>query len=337
MKIGRNDPCPCGSGKKYKKCCMSPAAKVSDELGDLMADRKFNTIEEAQAFADNHMRQRNQMPSDDFSGLSPEQMYQILNLPFDCSDLVFFPDSIKTLPNAPLQQLFDLIISAIGTDGLKATAKGNLPQKFCRESALIFWGKDQLQEKTRFGGINKEDDFVEMNVTRLVAERAGFVTKRKGKFHLTKKFHNLQKKNPLAIYPTLFRTYVREFNWGYWDRYEDTHFIQQSFVYSLYLLNLFGGKKRSASFYEDKFLQAFPAILSEFQETSYTTPEESFRRCFTYRTITRFMQFLGLTELEKIPTDLPYRYEFRLKKLPLLNEIVKFPLDSTHIQNADLP
>jgi preprotein translocase subunit SecA len=23
VKIGRNDPCPCGSGKKYKKCCMS--------------------------------------------------------------------------------------------------------------------------------------------------------------------------------------------------------------------------------------------------------------------------------------------------------------------------
>lgn len=24
-KIGRNDPCPCGSGKKYKKCCMGTA------------------------------------------------------------------------------------------------------------------------------------------------------------------------------------------------------------------------------------------------------------------------------------------------------------------------
>ncbi|MEN8180827.1 MAG: SEC-C metal-binding domain-containing protein [Pseudomonadota bacterium] len=22
LKIGRNSPCPCGSGKKYKKCCM---------------------------------------------------------------------------------------------------------------------------------------------------------------------------------------------------------------------------------------------------------------------------------------------------------------------------
>lgn len=26
-KIGRNDPCPCGSGKKFKKCCMNQTAK----------------------------------------------------------------------------------------------------------------------------------------------------------------------------------------------------------------------------------------------------------------------------------------------------------------------
>ncbi len=23
MKTGRNDPCPCGSGRKYKECCLS--------------------------------------------------------------------------------------------------------------------------------------------------------------------------------------------------------------------------------------------------------------------------------------------------------------------------
>ena len=23
QKVGRNDPCPCGSGKKYKKCCLN--------------------------------------------------------------------------------------------------------------------------------------------------------------------------------------------------------------------------------------------------------------------------------------------------------------------------
>ena len=31
-KIGRNDPCPCGSGKKYKKCCLA-----SDEAADRAA------------------------------------------------------------------------------------------------------------------------------------------------------------------------------------------------------------------------------------------------------------------------------------------------------------
>ncbi|WP_254555380.1 SEC-C metal-binding domain-containing protein, partial [Salmonella enterica] len=22
VKVGRNDPCPCGSGKKFKQCCL---------------------------------------------------------------------------------------------------------------------------------------------------------------------------------------------------------------------------------------------------------------------------------------------------------------------------
>ncbi len=23
-KVGRNEPCPCGSGRKFKKCCLNP-------------------------------------------------------------------------------------------------------------------------------------------------------------------------------------------------------------------------------------------------------------------------------------------------------------------------
>jgi SEC-C motif len=33
MKPGRNDPCPCGSGKKYKYCCLSESATAAD-LGE---------------------------------------------------------------------------------------------------------------------------------------------------------------------------------------------------------------------------------------------------------------------------------------------------------------
>ena len=34
MKIGRNELCPCGSGKKYKKCCLSKAKEDTDKLID---------------------------------------------------------------------------------------------------------------------------------------------------------------------------------------------------------------------------------------------------------------------------------------------------------------
>ena len=36
-KVGRNDPCPCGSGKKYKKCCGSVLQQKTH-----MAPRTFN-------------------------------------------------------------------------------------------------------------------------------------------------------------------------------------------------------------------------------------------------------------------------------------------------------
>src|SRR2546422_7115188 len=34
--IGRNDPCPCGSGKKYKRCCL---AKDAPAPGDRKSTR----------------------------------------------------------------------------------------------------------------------------------------------------------------------------------------------------------------------------------------------------------------------------------------------------------
>jgi len=54
-KIGRNDPCPCGSGRKYKRCCLAQQSasytfwaqqrNASDELTrDMLrfAERKFS-------------------------------------------------------------------------------------------------------------------------------------------------------------------------------------------------------------------------------------------------------------------------------------------------------
>ncbi len=39
VKIGRNEPCPCGSGKKYKKCCMQAQQESQENLKELYYKR----------------------------------------------------------------------------------------------------------------------------------------------------------------------------------------------------------------------------------------------------------------------------------------------------------
>lgn len=39
-KVGRNDPCPCGSGKKYKRCCLERDQEAERALRSPATDRK---------------------------------------------------------------------------------------------------------------------------------------------------------------------------------------------------------------------------------------------------------------------------------------------------------
>jgi predicted Zn-dependent protease len=46
-KIGRNDACPCGSGKKYKKCCSpkDERTRIENELASLRAEHEVRLAE----------------------------------------------------------------------------------------------------------------------------------------------------------------------------------------------------------------------------------------------------------------------------------------------------
>ncbi len=333
--IGRNDPCPCGSGKKFKRCCLGKkesaasshgAAEASAELRQALAGRQFGSQEEVQAFVDQHVQQRNRRPPDEFHGLSPEQMYQMLNFPFTSPELVCFPEVLDIIPAAPILTLFSLLAEAIGEQGLKPTAKGNLPQKFCREAALVYWGKETFEERTRYGGINKEDDFPDLHTTRLVAELAGLVRKYKGRFILSRECRKLLEGGGLAaVYSKLFRAYVEQFNWAYLDRYPELRFIQSAFLFTLYLLTQYGDTWQPHEFYEDCFLRAFPTVLDEVPPSPVFTPEEELRTCYTWRTLVHFAGFLGLAAVEAVNDEFLCR-EYRVKALPLLQEAVQFPL-----------
>ncbi|MBW1730634.1 MAG: SEC-C domain-containing protein [Deltaproteobacteria bacterium] len=52
MKIGRNDPCPCGSGKKYKKCCLNKQQPPEDLLYRRLSDTYNKLVDRLLDFAD---------------------------------------------------------------------------------------------------------------------------------------------------------------------------------------------------------------------------------------------------------------------------------------------
>ena len=332
---GRNAPCPCGSGKKYKRCCLGKengttashgAAGMSEFLREALKGRQFDSLEEAQVFLDQITQQQNRQRLEEFHGLSPEQMYQMLNFPFASPELVRFPEVLDTNPTAPILTLFELLTNAIGDHGLKPTVKGNLLRNFCREAARAYWGEQRYQENTRYGGINQEEDFADLHITRLVAELARLIRKYKGRFILSRECRRLLADDGWAvIYPRLFRVYVEGFNWAFRDSYPELRFIQSAFLFTLYLLTRHGDTWKPQVFYEDAFLRAFPMLSDEVPPSQVFSPDETVRRCYTWRTLVHFVGFLGLATVEPASDELLCR-EYRVKSLPLLGQIVQFQL-----------
>jgi len=333
MKIGRNAPCPCGSGKKYKRCCLSASQAVSDEFRDSLLSQSYDSIEEMQAAGDMIMAQQNQRPQDDFLGLSSEQAHRMLHFPYDTPALFQFPEQLSIEPCAPILMLIEGIAQAIDEKGLLATkARGALPQKLCR---ALWDDYSKLHVDEIFASVhsvNKEDDFYDLNVARIVMELAGLLRKTKGRFYLTQKYKKIiNESGKKGLYPIIFKIYCSEFNWAYGDRYNEVSFIQQSFLFTLYMLRQHGDKMALTSVYEDDFLQAFPMMIDEMEESPYSTPEEDFRRCYTLRACRGFLVFLGLAELEKIEGDKVYEQKYKIKKTALLDEVIHFELGKVNL------
>jgi len=90
MTIGRNDPCPCGSGKKYKKCCID---KGSDPV--IYMKQKIDRFHER--IVDELMRHGDKMfnsealyeAADEFFGWPEEEEAEELDLEGHLT--VFYP------------------------------------------------------------------------------------------------------------------------------------------------------------------------------------------------------------------------------------------------------
>ncbi|MBV1878213.1 MAG: SEC-C domain-containing protein [Pseudomonadales bacterium] len=342
MKTSPDHPCPCGSEKKYRHCCLllannpgadAPADDLDidtpEALEALLENQDYDSLEDAQQFAEQLMHSRNDRPVDDFHGLSPADIHQLLYSPFESPELVQFPEQLPLDTEAPLLTLLNVLFDEIGS-GVKPTAKGNLPLKICRAVCARFAAKHPVYIDLAWPfqdyKINTETDFMPLHTARVTAELAGLLHSYRGKLILTGKAKKLLKdQNKAALYPLILKTYISQFNWSYGDGYEEIPFIQSGFMFSLYLLQIYGGHWHDSNFYTSNYLNAFPMALNEVEATAYREPDEIFKSCYEVRCLQRFMAFCGLAELKPINTR-----AFKLRATPLLNVAVEFQTRILH-------
>lgn len=334
-KIGRNDPCPCGSGLKYKRCCGSQSSQASGSVGqgsnlppnvqamlEGLKQQPFERIEDAQAAANDAISALNANAMDDFAGLSPGQMHQVLYRPFDSPDLLVWPDPLGVMPSGEAIELATGLAEALGSEGVKRTAKDNLPRQLCRD-LMARWqniaGNDVGFDP---GRLHSELDYRLLHRVRLAMELGGLIRKYKGRFLLSGS-DRFERHGPAGLYPALLQSYAGRLNWGYDDGLPEVSMLQHSFLFTLHLLQRFGAVWRPTTFYADAVLRAFPPLIRDFFDDHYFSAEETFGRAYALRTLARFAAPFGLIEFNSFDPD-DYRSPRQVRRLPLLAEVVQF-------------
>ncbi len=337
--VGRNDPCPCGSGKKYKRCCLNQdraagsavdvssiagAGGAANELRMMLEGQQFSSQDEANAFLDQITIARNQRGIADFLGLSSEQIHRFLHFPFESPQYVVFPEVLDAEPDAPLMTLFSLIVDAMGDQGLKATATGNLPRTFCREAFDTFKATGFYDDGMAPRGINTELDFTELHEVRTIAELAHLIVLDNKHFVLTEQCKKLLSEHGnAAIYPLLFRTFCRGYNWGYLDGYAEASIVQMSFIFSLYMLKQQGSKQQPHTQIAEAFLKAFPMLIDEFESRTHSDSHSQAIMCYTQRALRGFCRLSGVAKVKSTSGSF-FDRQYTVRPLPLLRDAVRF-------------
>ena len=332
-KIGRNDPCPCGSGKKYKHCCLgrtdhqseeSPTRQVMEDIRESLNSREFSSLEEAQELANRFMERKNRVSQLDFMGLSSEQVHRMLHHPLeDIEDMVRFNHHLDPafFQNIPIvKNALYFLIRLKELEPLKATAKGNLPLKFARELHDEF-----VDPAGPFHfPIRSEEEAVLVNALRHVLKMCGWLKKAKNHYSLTKKGRKLVESGfSCSHFFTLLNVFTRRFNWAFQDGYPDLWSIQGGFVFSLYLLHRKARQYIEAEDLGDYFIKAFPTILSEAEETMALDPSDNVRHCFSIRFLERFCEYFGFADIRR-EKMVPYGFKLFIKKSGFYDQYIKW-------------
>ncbi|MCK9236994.1 MAG: SEC-C domain-containing protein [Thiopseudomonas sp.] len=330
MKINRNDPCPCGSGKKYKRCCIDHATNqqqgVFDDIAQVIAMNPDLSLDDLNVIAEQRVQQRNNQPIADFCGLSSSQMSNWMYAPFAELDLVTITTPAD-LSASPVMRYLEIILDeAMANEGsFKATSKGNLPAKLVKQTSELL-PEFAIAEYQIYPSISEymgsnEDKFNALHYTRILAEVAGIIYRKSGRYHVKKTAQKQYRNQGLrSFFLPMLEAAVAKYNWSYLDAFEDDIDLRLFWMFLLWRIQSHG----SVDQLMDEVYVAFPPLLQQLPQDEYSTPHRQLDCRIETRFIKRFLEYWGFVTLN------PKRYsgETRLPRQasiqPLLTQTFKF-------------
>jgi hypothetical protein len=330
MNLGRNDTCSCGSGRKYKHCCMQSVSKqhadVANNIAHIVAMNPQLSIEEHRVLAQHKLNERNHRPQDDFCGLSPIQLYSWLYAPFGefSGVTIRTPDDLSTSP--VMRYLLLILEEAVQQRGsFKATTKGNLPTKLVKQASALLPEFAVSQHRTHiniseYAGHN-EETFNALHYTRILAQAAGIIYRRGGRYHVKKAAQKQYHTHGIhAFYLPMLEAAVTKYNWGYLDGWPEEVDLRTFWLFMLWRLQHHGFVDRLV----EEVSTAFPDLLSEISADEYFAPMRLLSMMIESRFIERFLQFWGFVTIDprRILGEVPITRMVDIQ--PLLTQTFEF-------------
>lgn len=330
MKLGRNDPCHCGSGKKYKHCCLEGAAKIhgeiANEFSQAMAMNPNLNLDEMNALLNHQMTQRNNSPMADFCGLSPAQMSNWLYAPFSKLSGVTI-HTPADLSASPVMRYLDLMIQEALQQGgsFKATTRGNLPAKLVKQaSALLPEFAIAAYEReisiSDYAG-NKEDNVRALHYTRVLADITGILTAKDGRFWLSHAAQTQYQANGInGFFQPMLDAAVNKFDWAYLDGLEQDIDLRTFWLFMLWRVHSHGSLKKMFK----EVAIAFPDLLAQLAAAGGDEPDWLLPIIINTRFVDRFLQYWGFVTYDPHGWHLATEATEKTQVLPLLNQSFTF-------------
>lgn len=299
MKVGRNEPCPCGSGKKYKRCCIDGLSKqyaeAVEEFAQIVTMNPDLGLDDLKLVAQQRMHARNHQPIDDFCGLSSTQMENWLYAELDklMGVTISTPSDLSSSP--VMRYLTLLLDEAMLHDGsFRATAKGNLPVKLVKQAAALLpeiavAELGTMPSISEYTGSN-EERFNALHYTRVLAEIAGIIYHKGGRFYIKKAVQKqYQEQGVQAFFLPMLNAAVTQYNWGYLDNWGGDIDLRLFWLFMLWRLQ----QHSSVDQLSKEVAVAFPSVLQQLPADEYSSPENLLKRLIQSRFLERFLQYWG--------------------------------------------